>query len=945
MRKRLLAAIIALLTLATILLPAPFGVLRETSALGDIWFNAYDAYLEKNGLTKTGNGATDIINAARALKGKKGTEIGVKKGNHWCAWFVSNCATVAGQSTVIKYNTNVKNLCTAIKNSGGKVIYDRPNSKGSVANAQPGDIIAYETSTAWGHVEIVTEKLSGGKITSIGGNRKGSNGSEETSLRTVYEGTWAQKYITYIIRPNYKQLTKLTVSFDANGGTVSPTSKQIVSGQTYGTLPTPTRSGYTFLDWFDAQSGGNPVKSSNTVTKTTNHTLFAHWATGSDYLSNCTEYPTYGRVEIVNDTYLKTLPCSRTTNENSDDIAKLSPGDALDVIAIYKNDRGNYWYKTIYNGTTCYLYSGDTKWKNWLGADITITNPRDPEVLTQGKAFDIKGTVTSKYNQLCAVHAYVYKGTATSGTAVTSSSVKGLKTRKFEIYGTAVNDNLKFGSLAVGNYMYVLKADCTYSHCSDGTTLTTRQTGAPYVFYTAAFQVVKSGTQIEPITGTCGENLTWSFNPATGKLVISGYGRMTDYGYGEGPWESPWQTQELRILKVTLPNGLTNIGASAFYNCGHFTSVTIPGTVTRIGESAFETCGELKTITIPNTVTDIAGYAFNGCASLTDVYYQGTADQRKKINIGIENDALLNANVTWHYEGGGDSASPTPTPTPTPTPAPTAQAPTIKTQPKNANVKSGSKAKFTVKAAEKNVTYQWFSKAPDATDWTAMGGETKATLTVVGTKANSSTQYRCRVRTAEGGEAYTNPATLTVKIQPPAVKTQPKDLTAKSGKKVKFSVKASGKGLTYTWFSRPNAEAAWTPVAGQTKNSLSIVASKANDGSQYYCHIQNADGEVDSAVVTLTVTPEAPTIKTQPKDAKVKIGGKAKFKVKASGKNVTYQWYYRTSEDGEWILMEGQTFANLTVTATEANIGWQFRCRAWNDDGEAYSNPATLRMK
>ena len=271
--------------------------------------------------------------------------------------------------------------------------------------------------------------------------------------------------------------------------------------------------------------------------------------------------------------------------------------------------------------------------------------------------------------------------------------------------------------------------------------------------------------------------------------------------------------------------------------------------------------------------------------------------------------------------------------------------PTIKTQPKNANVKSGSKAKFTVKVKEKGVTYQWFSKAPGAADWTAMAGENKATLTVVGTKANSGTQYRCRVRTTEGGEACTIAATLTVKIQPPAVKTQPKDLTAKSGKKVKFSVKASGKGLTYTWFSRPNAEAAWTPVAGQTKSSLSVVASKANDGSQYYCHIQNADGEVDSAVVTLTVTPEAPTVKTQPKDAKVKLGAKAKFKVKATGKNVTYQWYYRTSETGEWILMEGQTFANLTVIATEANIGWQFRCRSWNADGEAYSNPATLRLK
>ncbi len=124
-----------------------------------------------------------------------------------------------------------------------------------------------------------------------------------------------------------------------------------------------------------------------------------------------------------------------------------------------------------------------------------------------------------------------------------------------------------------------------------------------------------------------------------------------------------------------------------------------------------------------------------------------------------------------------------------------------------------------------------------------------------------------------------------------------------------------------------------------------MVASKANNGSQYYCYLKNADGDATSVTVTLTVTPEAPTIKTQPKDAKVKIGAKAKFKVKASGKNVTYQWYYRTSEAGEWVLMEGETSANLTVVATEGNIGWQFRCLAKNADGQVYSKPATLRQK
>ena len=41
----------------------------------------------------------------------------------------------------------------------------------------------------------------------------------------------------------------ITVTFDANGGSVSQTSKQVTYGTYYDTLPTPTKSGATFLGW------------------------------------------------------------------------------------------------------------------------------------------------------------------------------------------------------------------------------------------------------------------------------------------------------------------------------------------------------------------------------------------------------------------------------------------------------------------------------------------------------------------------------------------------------------------------------------------------------------------------------------------------------------------------------------------------------------------------
>lgn len=68
-----------------------------------------------------------------------------------------------------------------------------------------------------------------------------------------------------------------TVSYNANGGSVSTTSKQIFRGSAYGTMPVPTRTGYTFNGWYTAASGGSKVESTTTVTSVTDHTLYAQW--------------------------------------------------------------------------------------------------------------------------------------------------------------------------------------------------------------------------------------------------------------------------------------------------------------------------------------------------------------------------------------------------------------------------------------------------------------------------------------------------------------------------------------------------------------------------------------------------------------------------------------------------------------------------------------------
>ena len=69
----------------------------------------------------------------------------------------------------------------------------------------------------------------------------------------------------------------------------------------------------------------------------------------------------------------------------------------------------------------------------------------------------------------------------------------------------------------------------------------------------------------------------------------------------------------------TIPNSVTSIGSSAFYNCKGLTSITIPNSVAYIVEGAFEGCTGLTSINIPNSVISIGDYAFEGCTGLTSI--------------------------------------------------------------------------------------------------------------------------------------------------------------------------------------------------------------------------------------------------------------------------------------------------------------------------------------
>ena len=115
-------------------------------------------------------------------------------------------------------------------------------------------------------------------------------------------------------------------------------------------------------------------------------------------------------------------------------------------------------------------------------------------------------------------------------------------------------------------------------------------------------------------SGTCGEDLTWRFDPDSGLLTIEGTGAMKDFSFGKS---APWAEYRSQICSLSLPEGLTSIGKNAFYACDALTELQLPEGLVSIGRSAFSCCRSLTELTLPESLIAMGDYAFFSCSSLT----------------------------------------------------------------------------------------------------------------------------------------------------------------------------------------------------------------------------------------------------------------------------------------------------------------------------------------
>ncbi len=183
--------------------------------------------------------------------------------------------------------------------------------------------------------------------------------------------------------------------------------------------------------------------------------------------------------------------------------------------------------------------------------------------------------------------------------------------------------------------------------------------------------------------GTCGENLTWTY--ADGVLTISGEGEM-DYA-PELPDSATSVVIEdgvssigafafsgcSGLTEVFIPESVTSIGGGAFYECSALERISLPERVVSIGAVAFYRCSSLKHISLPDSVTSIGNWIFEGCTSLTDaeigsglteISYTAFLDCASLAGVSIPESVTFISGYAFHrctaltdvYYGGSEDA-------------------------------------------------------------------------------------------------------------------------------------------------------------------------------------------------------------------------------------------------------------------------------------------------
>ena len=388
-----------------------------------------------------------------------------------------------------------------------------------------------------------------------------------------------------------------------------------------------------------------------TISRASNYNTSSGEAT---YVLTCTEYPTDLTLKTTGSGYVKSLPCSKNTDSNSTDLESFSSGATYNCNAILKNTAGNYWYRVkLSSGKYGYIYArSDYVTVSAYNHKAELHAPTAPSSITQGSSFGLGGLIHTMNSKLTAVEAYVYAGSATSGTAKTGTSATASK-RYYKIGGSTLDNGTKFGSLAVGSYTYVVRATSgLYYASSDAKTLNTHE--QKITVYTKGFTVEPKQTTVTVTFDANGGSVSTTSKTVT---VGSTYGDLptpTRTGYSF----SGWYTASSGGSQVTSSTTVTNTSNHTLYAHWNANPYTVyfnanGGSVSTSSKTVIygSTYGTLPTPTR-------TGYSFDGWYTASSGGSQVTSSTTVTTASNHTLYAHWNANsYTVYFDANGGSVS------------------------------------------------------------------------------------------------------------------------------------------------------------------------------------------------------------------------------------------------------------------------------------------------